>query len=184
MSQKPSVIKQSYKPLMGLLESNLGSTVSELMPKILAVVTTKRARNKPLYIYSEATGEHVATLCTYHNMFEFVGTGAGEAEFSNKLGSPTGLGTICKLGSSQYAGQVREHRRQSDELMQGMLADPPLFTREAAEREMANIEFNRRVVIPREEAIGYASFEELQLGFGASLTHFKKEAPAEPGQTV
>jgi len=108
-------IKKAFEPIIEILEANRNSKVSTVLDQILELASAKKAgggNGGTTFVKNEA-GEVVAVRCYYLQKWVDPRT----VEFGAKAGTPTGLSTMCKYGTSMWTKQQREYKKAQAELL-------------------------------------------------------------------
>jgi len=107
-------IKKVFNELNTLLSANKDKLVSELMPQLIELMSSKTASgsNGPTS-YKDENGKVIAVFCYYHKKWELV----ADHEYGAKAGTTTGLNSMCKLGVNQWTKQQREFKKAQTELL-------------------------------------------------------------------
>ena len=142
-----SNVKKTFVELLAFLESNQEELVSELMPKILELVSSKTNQVTSYKVDDEV----VAIYCYYHKVWEVV----SECEYGKKASSSTGLNTMCKDGVSSWSKQQRLAKVAKEKLLLEVASgevEASLLT-----DELAAIEVDRKAINPG----SYEGYENL-----------------------
>lgn len=107
-------IKKVFNELNTLLAANQDKLVSELMPQLIELMSSKNASgsNGPTS-YKDENGKVIAVFCYYHKKWELV----ADHEYGAKAGTTTGLNSMCKLGVNQWTKQQREFKKAQSALL-------------------------------------------------------------------
>lgn len=107
-------IKKVFNELNTLLSTNQDKLVSELMPQLIELMSSKNASgsNGPTS-YKDENGKVIAVFCYYHKKWELV----ADHEYGLKAGTTTGLNSMCKLGVNQWTKQQREFKKAQSALL-------------------------------------------------------------------
>lgn len=136
-----SQIKKGFVDLVNLLESNKNKKVSDILPLVLEMATSKKIEKT---FIKDDNGNVVQIFCYYHKQWEDV------AHYGKKASSHTGYNTMCKQGVNQWTKQQSEAKSAKAAMLEA-LESGKLQVSEIATR-MAEIEAHRNRIEPRVEA--------------------------------
>lgn len=136
-----SQIKKGFVDLVALLESNKNKKVSDILPLVLELATSKKIEKT---FIKDDNGNVTQIFCYYHKQWEDV------ALYGKKASSHTGYNTMCKQGVNQWTKQQSE-AKSAKAAMLDALESGKLQVSEIATR-MAQIEEHRNRIEPRVEA--------------------------------
>lgn len=151
-----SNVKKVFVELNALLLANQDKLVSSIMPQILELMSAKNSSNGPAS-YKDEHGKVIAVFCYYHKKWELV----SEHTYGAKVGTNTGLNSMCKLGVNAWTKQQREAKKAEAELL-GKLSSGELKVEDlASARE--EIEASKSLVsYPTNYPIAFDSLDELE----------------------
>lgn len=132
-------IKKAYVELVALLQANEGKKVATIMPQILELVSSQGGAQSTTR-YDEA-GKLTHVFCYYHKEWEAVDA----IEYGAKVGTKTGLNTMCKQGVSQWTKQQRVAKQEKAKLLDAVSAGEVLP--EELPAKMAEIEAARNQIV-------------------------------------
>jgi len=149
-------IKKQFEEIFAILEANQNRKVSSIMPELMELMSRKSAGGADgrTFLLDE-NGQVYAIFCYYHKKWELI----DECEFGLKKGTASGYNTMCKVGVNQWTKQQRDKKKANEELLTKVMAGELLPENIASEQ--AKIDEQTKVIIPREDGLGFDSVEEL-----------------------
>jgi len=157
-------IKKAFQPLVNLLESNKDKKVSAILDQVTALASAKSGGGGESNFIKDAKGVVTHIFCYYHKKWEPVHAdghgdapvpgkpGTGHCEYGKKANTPTGLNTMCKIGTSMWTKQQREAKNASVKMLDDVQSGALKPTGIKAEQE--KIEKARAVIVLREDKLG------------------------------
>lgn len=158
-------IKKAYQDIVSHLEANPDKKVKAVLQDIIEMASAKvgGGRNSD-NVLRDADGNVIAVFCYYHKMYEPV----ADVEYGKKATSSTGLNSMCKEGTSHWTKQQREAKKAQEELLDKVMAGE--LAASDLEAARAEIDKTKKVVVPREDKIGFATLEEAQKALSLPVT--------------
>lgn len=149
-----SSIKKAYQSVVQHLQENKDKKVSSVLDEIIEMCSAKSAGGSATSFHRDEAGKVVAIRCSYFGKWFLV----DDVEFGAKQGTASGYNPMSKEGVSNYTKQQREYAKAKDQLLQDVAAGE-IPAEEVAAR-MEDLEYNRKVVIPHSEGLGFDTMEE------------------------
>ena len=152
-----TTIKKAFVPIISLLTANPTAQVSDILDQAIELTQAKSGGGggKATAFHKNEEGVVIAILCYYHKLW----MNPQEVDFGKKASSATGYNSMCKDGVSKWTKQqsvAKQAKNQLlDDLAKGEVSSDNLPTL------LADIEAERNAIIPREDAYGYATLEDL-----------------------
>ncbi len=151
-------IKKVFNEVNELLVANSTKLVSEIMPQLLALMSAKTGGSETgSTCYKNEQGEVIAVFCYYHKKWELV----SEHEYGAKVGTTTGLNSMCKLGVNQWTKQQREFKQAQTKLL-SQLASGELQVSDLASVQAELEEKKSSVVFVSNYKPAYDSLDDLK----------------------
>lgn len=171
-------VKKAYGDIVDLMNANLDSKVSDILPEVLAIATAKTGSGggKATVFHRNEAGEVVAIKCYYHKLW----MDPRQVEFGKKATSPTGLNNMCKDGVSKWTKQQREAKTAEGDLLTRVSAGELAIEDIPAEQERIKNESAR--IDAREDGYGFETMEECVADSDARANGSAEEAPAKKGK--
>jgi hypothetical protein len=107
-------IKKAFNPIFDLLTANPDALVKDLLPQLTILMSSSNAVGQTSY--KDEQGNVIAIYCYYHKKWELI----ANHEYGVKVGSSTGLNTMCKLGVSEWTKQQRKAKQAGELLLKGL----------------------------------------------------------------
>ena len=151
-------IKKAYQDIVTLLEDNNDAIVSDILPQVIQLASAKTGGGgggRATTFHKDEEGNIVAIKCYYHNLW----MDPEVAEFGKKTGSATGLNSMCKDGVSKWTKQQRQTKKAKEQLLQDLAAGE--ITADELPQALEEIEAASNEIIPRDDAYGFETLEEL-----------------------
>lgn len=167
-----STIKKVYQEVNALLEANKDSLVADLMPQLRALMSAKVGGSEVGSTHlKDDQGNVIAVFCYYHKRWELV----SEHAYGSKVGTTTGLNSMCKLGVNAWTTQQRLAKKAKEQLLTKLQSGD--LTIELLPAEQDAIEEQRNAIIFADSyPKAYDTLEELQ----ESLANVKQVAESKP----
>ena len=152
-------IKKVFAELVELLEANRDQKVANVLDQVIEIASAKKggggSNSTGRTYHKDDEGNVVAVRCYYLQKW----VRPSEAEFGAKNGTPTGLSTMCKYGTSMWTKQQREYKKGQAELL-AQVTSGEVLPHELPER-MAALEAARDEVVLTDAFPVYDSLEDL-----------------------
>ncbi|MGI9571561.1 MAG: hypothetical protein ACR2PH_17890 [Desulfobulbia bacterium] len=168
-------IKKAFVDIVEFLQANEDKKVKTILADVVAMASAKAGGGgRATTFHKNADGVVVAIKCFYHGLW----VSPEMVEFGAKASSPTGLSTMCKVGTSRWTKQQRDAKKAKEELLNSV-ASGEVEASELTDR-LAEIEETRQAVLPLtlvgeddvEFDYGFASLEDcLADNEARGLTH-------------
>lgn len=160
-----ATIKKAYEAIVELLEANRNVKVEKIIDSVIELASTKKSGGGAggRTFVKDAEGTVVAIRCYYLQKW----VNPAEAEFGAKTGTPTGLSTMTKYGTSQWTKQQRAYKQGQAALLQEVTAGT-VQPHELPEK-MAALEAARDEVVYTDSFPLYDTAEECLAAQGIAL---------------
>ena len=96
-------IKKPYVSLVDFLELNRDKKVSTILDEIKLMCESKKVESTVIKIDDKV----VAIFCYYHKQWEII----ADVPYGSKVGTKSGLNTMCKVGTSIWSKKQREAKK-------------------------------------------------------------------------
>lgn len=153
-----TTIKKVYQEVNALLEANKNSLVADLMPQLRALMSAKVGGSSIGATHlKDEEGNVIAVYCYYHKKWELVANHI----YGAKVGTTTGLNSMCKLGVNQWTTQQRVAKKAKEDLLTKLQSGEIAVEDLASEQEA--IEEQRNAIVYSEAyPMAYDTLEELK----------------------
>ena len=149
-------IKKAFQPMVNLLESNKDKKVSAVLDQVIALASAKSAGGGESNFIKDAKGVVTHIFCYYHKRWEPVfADGHGDdkhCEYGKKANTPTGLNTMCKIGTSMWTKQQREAKNASQQLLEDVQSGKVKPT--DIKKVQEDIQAKRAMIVARPDKLG------------------------------
>jgi len=135
-----STIKKGFTELHAILQANEDMTVSEVMDKLMPIMTTVERTTAHYY---DDDGRLVV-FCYYHKQYEHV----DQVPYGSKQNTKTGLNTMCKVGTNLWTKQYKAYKDSAATIL-GMVESGEIQYTEIAAKQAEFAEV-RDVIVPLE----------------------------------
>lgn len=152
-----ATIKKAYADIVSYLQDNADAAVADVLPTVVEMASAKSGGGggKPSTFHRDEEGNVVGIFCYYHKLW----MNPADVEFGQKASSATGFNNMCKDGVSKWTKQQRGAKAAKEQLLAQVSAGE--VAPEDIADEMARIEEEASVIVPREDGYGFATLEEL-----------------------
>ena len=131
-------IKKSFVEIHDLLSSNEDVLVSDIMPQLLEIMTSKQRDTN----HRTNENDELEVFCYYHKQWE----NTTKVEYGKKANTATGLNSMCKIGTNQWTKQQREFKKFKSELLDKVVSGE--LASEDLQDEIAKLEEEKDRIIP------------------------------------
>jgi len=150
-------VKKVFEGLITLLQENEDKKVKTILPQILELARAKRRSNEGETYIKNADGAVVAILCSYYSKW-MPTVGDKAVEFGKRVGTATGLNSMCKDGLNLYAEQKRIAVEATNKLMQDLRSKA--VSQDNMDSILSGIEIKKELREPTDK--GFADRSELE----------------------
>jgi hypothetical protein len=160
-----AAIKKAYQSLVTFLETNKDKKVNTILDDIKDMCSAKTGGgggSNASTVLRDEEGNVTHIFCYYHKQWEPV-SGESAVEYGKKLGSATGLNSMCKEGTSAWTKQQRQAKKAGEDLLTQVAAGEVAPADIAAHQ--ADLEAARKLITPREDGIGFTAEAMADAGY-------------------
>lgn len=155
-----SAIKKAFAPIVDALRAAMDANpkvrVADVLDQVvdLASAKTGAGGGKATTFHRDEAGNVVAVKCYYHEKW----MDPRVAEFGLKKSSASGFNSMCKDGMSKWTKQNAGLKKGKEELL-ARVQTGDVAPDQIAD-EMARLEQEAKVIVPREDGYGFDTLEE------------------------
>lgn len=172
-----TTIKKVFQPIIALLEENKEQKVKSILAKVIEMSQVKQTRDRVSKTYiKDVNGKVVAIRDFYFGRWmPLVGDKA--VEFNPKKDSPTGYGSLSKLGQAKFSAAKNLAMKEERELLNRLMNGEVLSAEQIKEARDA-IQHKRENPVVDETTPGFATIEEVIEYLAARKVKLPKEETA------